>query len=77
MCVAIEETLQLKTRKFCYNETSDQMRKNSQGETHKRKANFSLGLLGWQTPWPDMHQLQMADHFPSQCVRQAVRSCER
>lgn len=43
------------------------------GETHKRIAHFSLGLLKWQMHWPDLRQLQMGGALVHQKVSGRLR----
>lgn len=44
------------------------------GETHKRQAHFSLGLLKWQMHWPDLRQLQMGGHLS---IKRCQEGCEK
>lgn len=63
-----------KQRSLFYNETPGWRRKNSQRETHKRKAHFSLGLLECQMHRPDRHQSHMGKHFS---IKMCHEGCEK
>lgn len=44
------------------------------GETRKRKAHFSLGLLEWQMHRPGMRQLQMGEHLS---IKRCQEGCKK